>query len=82
LAHKSTGYAYVDKITGEVQVTKAMRCKGYEFVPGMMFPQDDGIVVIPFEPSDILASDSNELKKELPTLREEDNPVLCIAKLK
>lgn len=82
LTHKSTGYAYVDKITGEVQVTKAMRCKGYEFVPGMMFPQDDGIVVIPFEPSDILASDSNELKKELPTLREEDNPVLCIAKLK
>lgn len=82
LTHKSTGYAYVDKVTGNVQVTKSMRCKDYEFVPGMMFPQDDGIVVIPFAVSDIMSSNSEKLIDLLPALQEDDNPVLCIARLK
>ena len=50
--------------------------------PSKMFSRFDGIVIIPIPVHILLESGEGEIRKMFPNLLEDDNPILCIAKLR
>jgi len=50
--------------------------------PHTMFSRSDGIVIIPIPAHVLLDSGEGEIRKMFPNLLEDDNPILCIAKLR
>jgi hypothetical protein len=50
--------------------------------PRKMFSRSDGIVIIPIPAHTLLESGDGEIRKMFPNLSEEDNPILCIGKLR
>ena len=70
---KSRSSILIDKIAFDSQLV---------WKPRTMFSRSDGIVIIPIPADIVLESGEGEIRKMFPDLLEDDNPILCIAKLR
>jgi hypothetical protein len=77
------GYAWIDKATGNsVLFDKIAFDEHFKWEPIQMHALADGWIVIPIPAHQVLASGNSNLRKQFPNLDEEDNPILCIAKIR
>ena len=76
-------YALIDKKThNSVLFDKITFDSHLNWKPPTMFCTSDGIVVIPIPADILLESGEGEIRKMFPNLLEDDNPILCIGKLR
>ena len=76
-------YAFINKESrNSVLFDKITFDSHLSWKPPIMFCTSDGIVVIPIPAEILLESGEGEIRKMFPTLLEDDNPILCIGKLR
>ena len=76
-------YAIVNKESGEsILIDKIAFDSHFVWKPLKMYSSSKGIVIIPVPAHLLLESGEGEIRKMFPNLLEDDNPILCIAKLR
>ena len=76
-------YALINKESrSSVLIDKIAFDSHFFWKPGNMYSRSDGIVIIPIPADILLESEEGEIRKSFPNLLEDDNPILCIAKLR
>jgi hypothetical protein len=76
-------YALVDKETRQSTVIDMINFDGsFLWNPKQMYAQADGWIIIPIPPDLLLQEPQGDIAKQFPGLQPDDNPILCVAKLR
>ncbi|MDL2277432.1 6-bladed beta-propeller [Parabacteroides sp. OttesenSCG-928-G07] len=76
-------HVLIEKATGrQICFDKIAFDDYFTWMPNRMCALPDGQVAILIPPEDILAEKDSPLRMQFPDLKEDDNPILCIAKIR
>lgn len=75
-------YALIQKKDGEVTVIRDFLFDDLRWKPQAIFPLDDGWVAIPIPAHLLFEKAPTEFRKRFPNIQEEDNPILCVGRLR
>lgn len=75
-------YALIQKGDGKVTVIRDFLLDDLRWKPQVIYPLEDGRVAIPIPAYLLFEKAPAEFRKRFPNIEEEDNPILCVGKLK
>lgn len=75
-------YAVINKQDGKITVIRDFLFDDLCWKPETIFPLDDGWVAIPIPAHLLFEKAPTEFRKRFPNIQEEDNPILCVGRLK